>query len=443
MTSQWRPMLGHLLASVVFVDGPAGSSAEFTDDEKLSALREVYLGTGLLRRLSESWGARQATPNTNVCGFMVISRTVRLSRHPSSLDGTPKTFVGRDAIWLDDAVAAMGFPPGPSLFDRLQAIRRGLVILTFMGLGVGDAFPVFVTKYPCHHPAHAALGVVVLSWPDVMDRSDLNDKVDRVFAHEIGHVFDAPDEYGHCLTSHKHGPFDTANANCVMVSPTRPNPNPQDCLMRENHPVACPSTELHWGWLDADGDGTPDLFASGTLEPLQARAGTAGERITVRGRNAWDARMVAFGDAVTDTISVVNRDEIVVEVPRGVTGIVNVSFVTRRGLAAGSFDDSWFLIAPTSIPTGTAPVVFGLEPSTAPTGATVKILGANLRPPTVVAFGSSAADLSGLDPFTEGFGEQLEVPVPAGPAGAEVEVTVTTGNGASQPFPPFSTFRYP
>ncbi len=213
--SSFRPMLGHLLVSVVFVDGPAGTSAAFSTDEKNDALREIFAATGVLRRLGETWGASRPIPVRHVCGFTVVNRTVALSRDPAPLAATPpEIFDVRDRVWLEDVLAAMGFPDG-TFSERVQRLRQGLVTLTIQGLGVADAIPVFVTKYPCHHLAHCASHAVVVSWPGVVDMYPEN--IDGVFAHEVGHVFDAPDEYGHCTASEAAGFFDTPNANCTFL----------------------------------------------------------------------------------------------------------------------------------------------------------------------------------------------------------------------------------
>ncbi|MDQ3733568.1 MAG: hypothetical protein M3400_06135 [Actinomycetota bacterium] len=51
----------------------------------------------------------------------------------------------------------------------------------------------------------------------------------------------------------------------------------------------------------------------------------------------------------------------------------------------------------------------------------------SLSSPLSVLFGTEPADLSGLDPFAEGFGEELEVPVPPGAGTVTVSGTTATG----------------
>lgn len=438
--SSFRPMIGHLLAFVVFVDGPPGSSAAFTEDEKTLVLRECFVGAGLLRLLGEQWGRAEASPVHPPCGFTVLSRSVRLTRDPGALALAPRTFAARDALWMNEAYLELGFFSG-SLDDRNTALRKGLTARTFLGLGVADSFPVFVTKYASFHPAFVSNGTVVLNLPELLSDSGHADNIDGVVAHEIGHIFDADDEYGHCKNTDPHGFFNGLNANCVIESGPRPTPRVK-CIMDANDHVVCPTTVEAWGWVDRDHDALADLGVPATIQ-LPERATKPGDSFVIKGRNVWDARAVSFGDKVSDRIDIVNPDEIVVRVPDDVSGVVTVSVLTRAGLATGPFDDTWVLVAPAVTPAHLAgPAVFGVIPNSGPPGTQVKIIGAGLFLPRAVMFGGTAADLSGLDPFAEvGPATQITVPVPPGPSGT-VTVTVANSSGTSSPFPPFSDFTY-
>jgi hypothetical protein len=83
---------------------------------------------------------------------------------------------------------------------------------------------------------------------------------------------------------------------------------------------------------------------------------------------------VSFGGKVADQIIIHAPDSISVKVPAGVTGIVNVSVLTRAGMSSAAFDDTWVLVAPDNIPLS-GPKVFGVIPQSAPPGADVTILG--------------------------------------------------------------------
>jgi hypothetical protein len=210
--------------------------------------------------------------------------------------------------------------------------------------------------------------------------------------------------------------------------------------MDKNDHVICQHTALAWGWVDQNHDGLLDLADPATIE-LPERATSPGNLFIIKGRNVWDARVVSFGDRVTDVIGVNAPDSIFVTVPADVTGIVNVSLLTRAGMSSGSFDDTWVLVAPNAVPFPIGPAVFGVVPQSAPSGTKVRILGAGLRPVTAVTFGNVTADISGIDPDSTESSQQITVPVPPGASGT-VTVTVTTPAGTSSPFPPFSEFTY-
>ena len=79
--------------------------------------------------------------------------------------------------------------------------------------------------------------------------------IDRVVAHESGHIFGAPDEYGDCSVSANAGHLNIANSNCERLNPTS-----VDCLMKNNKEAMCPVTPGHLGWVDRNNNGTLDVL---------------------------------------------------------------------------------------------------------------------------------------------------------------------------------------
>jgi hypothetical protein len=71
------------------------------------------------------------------------------------------------------------------------------------------------------------------------------DNIDRVFAHETGHVFGAPDEYkdSKCECGGNHGRFGDPNDNCETCGPG------EICLMKKNDFTMCRHTYRHLGWV--------------------------------------------------------------------------------------------------------------------------------------------------------------------------------------------------
>lgn len=450
----YRPLAGHILVSVIFVDGPAGTEAAFTRAEKSEVLRAVYGATDLLRRLSLAWGAAQPVPMGPVCSFTVTHGTRPIGLPPWARETDPDRAAERDRVWLEAATQKMGLP-GP-LERRFEALRNVLVASTFAGMRVADAVPLFVTKYHCQWLAYAPYeGYVVVDWPDLLDRNSNN--LDGSLAHEIGHVFGAPDEYEgtqphgqpFCLATDKIGPFGTVNANCATLRaaqdgvPAVLNPAQVPCLMNHNSHVLCPSTPLHWLWRDDDRDGYVDLAAPATIT-LSDRVVAPGGELTVHGRNMWDVRAVSIGHAWTTQITRLDDkpDRLDFVVPIGVEGIVNVDVFTRAGGSVSSWEDTWVLVAaaaPEPLP-AEGPLVIGLVPAAGAPGTLVKVLGHRLGPTDAISFGGVPVDLTGRE-----FHEQLvaiEVPVPPHPTGGTVTVTVSTPAGVSPPFPPFTEFTY-
>jgi len=331
--SEFRPMVGHLLILVIFVEGPPGSTAALSEREKTDALLNVYRATGLLRRLSDTWGSQQVPPVKRLCGFTVLNRSVRVALDPGQLP-VGGSFSDVDAKWLEATTDILQLTGG-SVFERVERLRQGLIGRTFLSLGVADAFPLFVTNYPCSKPGHAPNHrMVIIPWTVVSATQTGN--VDGVIAHEIGHVFGAPDEYGHCVTSQVAGFFDTANTNCALVqrNPDIPNTGPRArCIMDQHAHALCPVTPIHWGWADADHDGLPDLMAPATVQGA-TRSVTPGTTEIVNGRNVWDARAVLFGDEVVGGPFKINSPtSIEVSVPASASGTVTISLLTRAGMS--------------------------------------------------------------------------------------------------------------
>lgn len=222
--SHFRPMLGPPAGLRDIRGRPPGFVGGLQQRrEECRALRGLPRDRGL-RKLSEDWAAAQPTPVPSVCGFTVFNRTVTPGRDPAPLAATPvENFELRHRIWLEDVLTAMGFPTG-SITDRVEQVRRGLLALTFLGLRVADAFPLLVTKYPCHRPAHAACQSVVLSWPEVVAGYPTN--VDAGFAHEIGHFSRRARRVRSLLDHGQRRILRNRNTNCALASQTPPLANP-------------------------------------------------------------------------------------------------------------------------------------------------------------------------------------------------------------------------
>ncbi len=113
----------------------------------------------------------------------------------------------REALWRDPAMAALGYSAD---FDGVKDYVNDLR----SSKGAQWAYVAFFTRYPLKHFGYAGRPRVVMG---VDNGSWGMDNIDRVFAHETGHIFGGPDEYrsSNCTCGSKHGFYGLANKNCA------------------------------------------------------------------------------------------------------------------------------------------------------------------------------------------------------------------------------------
>jgi hypothetical protein len=254
-------MIGPVAVGIVVVDGPPGSSAAFTDDERLTIAREASQGFDILYRLSES-AAVPANPHVL---FVAEIRRVTLTQPdpatipaPTNANPTSADYELREPPWRDAALAALGFPAGTAgvsaYMQQLQSKAWPIAVTP------ASAYVVFFTKYNTAWIAYAPGGlycVVQFSWVTdktgslfLSQRGYGPENIDQVLAHETGHVAGAPDEYfPYCKPTDTFGPSSTPNGNCQ----TDPNVPTGPCLMNriipDTTPTMCQFTPKHWGWV--------------------------------------------------------------------------------------------------------------------------------------------------------------------------------------------------
>ena len=458
-----RPLLGRIYVVLVFVDGPGTAAVD--QSARIEAFSECAAGQGVLGTLGASWGARQNPTITQPVSFALSGRHVQLTRDPRTLPARtgnrPLDWERIDKIWLDDVLTALGVPTGGTFDERMRKVAAGLAVTGWSWLNIDDVVPVFVTNYPTHWFAYAdgyrryATINVAQTWDEYPNHKHL------VFAHELGHVFGAPDEYedSTCTVAETAGPYDTPNANCAVLTRVPlvvPNPVSGPCVMNHNAAVACRSTESMWGWRDSDRDGYPDLAAEPTITTIEPRAASPRDFVTLVGRNMWDVVEVDFGggavtsdiryvrlDGAVDTVESADPvqkyhlDRIEVLVPPGVDGMREVSVRARGGWSHSPSTDTWLLVSrpgPGPAPVLTEPLVLELSPTSGPIGQELWITGANLARTTGVTISGQPATLKDVLDNTHVL---VEVPTTLSPGPADV--LVTTPSGTSLPWP-FSTF---
>jgi hypothetical protein len=211
---------GTVAVGIVIVQGPGALA--FSGAEVTKVVAEVQNGLG--------W---YATANP----FAGISFTYDIQVVTLGLPANPNA-PDLEAYWRDPAMGALGFSAnwsGVSAYVEDLRNRFG-TRWTYCG---------FFTKYPLQHFAYASIGGPRL----VMDYNNDGwgpDNIDRVFAHETGHIFGCPDEYAAsgCNCGGAWGRFGIVNGNCANCAAGGGVP----CLMKANDFTLCEYTPAHLGW---------------------------------------------------------------------------------------------------------------------------------------------------------------------------------------------------
>ncbi|MFF0747469.1 RICIN domain-containing protein [Streptomyces sp. NPDC004111] len=238
---------GSVAVGIVIVEGPT-AGLKFSAAERTKVVAEVQNGLGWLAS-----AAPQAAPSFHY-DVHVVPLTVAPDPNAGDLE----------ALWRDPALAALGYPAGGTGVLQYAEHLRGT-------LGTRWTYVAFFTKYPLNHFAYAFIGGPYL----VMDYANDGwgpDNIDRVFAHETGHVFGAPDEYASsgCDCGGAWGRFGMPNGNCENCA----QGGGVACLMRGNDFAFCPFTPAHLGlWLDSP------LISRATSKVADIRGASAGDGV--------------------------------------------------------------------------------------------------------------------------------------------------------------------
>lgn len=212
---------GDIAVAIMIVQGPT-PALKFTQAEILKIVAEAQNGLGFF-------------PTTNPLAG--ISFTFEIKNIKLTVPAAPDE-ADLESRWLDPAMASLGFGPGLSgVFDYAADMRTRL--------GTKWAYCCFFTKYPLWHFGYAYIGGPAI----IMDPANDGwgeDNIDRVLAHETGHIFGAPDEYASslCDCEGTWGRYGVVNGNCENCAAF----GGVDCLMKINDFVLCNFTPAHLGW---------------------------------------------------------------------------------------------------------------------------------------------------------------------------------------------------
>ena len=219
-TSEW--LTGSVAVGVVIVNGPTAAT-QFTAAEQTTVVAEVQAGLGWLGSFNPWAGVT----------WSYDIRPVNITTQ------TNATATDNESRWRDPAIGQLGFQQNwNGVLDYVRWLRSDR--------RTNWAYCVFFVKgYPLDWFGYAAINGPRI----VMEYA--NDgwgptNIDRVFAHETGHIFGAPDEYAssNCTCGGAWGRWGEANSNCENCAGAAG----VGCLMRANEWKMCRPTTRHFGW---------------------------------------------------------------------------------------------------------------------------------------------------------------------------------------------------
>jgi hypothetical protein len=353
-TATGTELVGLIATATIFVEGAAGTPEAFTDSERDIVFTSVINAQQQLGRLAKTY-----SPNHLLqCSFYnmfqsvviapgAIPQPTNTSASPTQRNQEKSTLEG---MWRPDAMTAAftanGLTPNtapgaPDLVNQFcNYLRTTTWLLPYMPR---RAFIVFVTKFPTGWMAYVdqvggERAIIQYDW--LISESPFGstgasgwgaENLDRVIAHEMGHLFGGLDEYAGCDVNARSGPDDEPNINCVNA-----NPASVDCLMKDNTRNAlCTHTPHHYGWVDTNGDNVVDAAPPNKIS-LSSPSGAAGDTIQISGRFLGETLTVVFTGVGSANFTIKSDTEIDVVVPQGSGNNVDVYVTTVRGVSSPS-----------------------------------------------------------------------------------------------------------
>ncbi|HEX6468399.1 MAG TPA: RICIN domain-containing protein [Streptosporangiaceae bacterium] len=157
------------------------------------------------------------------------------------VDVPPNPDVDQEALWREPAMRQLGYDGSwSSVGTYIEDLRQKF--------GTRWAYCAFITKYPLGWFAYAYVGGPYLVMNYYNDGWGV-ENIDRVYAHETGHIFTAPDEYAGsgCSCGGSYGArWGKPNDNCENCAQYG-----VPCLMKANDFSMCVYTPGHLGWMPA------------------------------------------------------------------------------------------------------------------------------------------------------------------------------------------------
>ena len=215
-------MTGKIAVGVVVASGPGSLAISQTEYKKIVSECQVGL---------KFWSDQAAKKGVTFKLWFVlysVRETISAS-NPTSCS----SYEACHNVFVDASLQSLGFSTGQTGKDNFAQFLKDTA-------GADGAFLGFFSKYRQSHFAYAYFG----GGPLYMQYSNDgwgSDQIDRVFAHEVGHVFNAPDEYAgcQCVELYGRGACTATNANCNNCTSSQGG-----CIMDSNDlGNLCESTE--------------------------------------------------------------------------------------------------------------------------------------------------------------------------------------------------------
>ena len=226
--SPYRTTLTGKIAFVAIIVSGPGSTA-ISESEKNTVISEIQAGLSF-------WTDQAQAAGVNLqfhlyYGYPHI--TVADSNYCSG-------YAGCHDLFANPALEKLGFETG-------KAGKDGVAQYIKDRSGADGAYIGFFSKYRQSHFAYAYFGGGPLYMQYSNDGWGTN-QIDRVFAHETGHVFNSPDEYTSncdCNKNYGEGMCSARNGNCQRCTSHQAK-----CIMDSNDLSLCEYTKKHLGWCD-------------------------------------------------------------------------------------------------------------------------------------------------------------------------------------------------
>lgn len=262
-------MIGRMAVALVFMESD-GSAENWDANSKQSMFNQAVQAL--------DWWCDKATEHGIDLSFVYeIEWQVPTTYEPIQCKKAPyytlDPFPGWDFDWVGDALTHLGYSDDwDGLFDYCNALRS-----RYQCNWAFQAYLVMAENDPDHEFANGSSGYSMPYYAGpyrtrshpmltVAYHYESNYYRARVFAHEVGHIVDCPDEYSGAQTCESgscdddFGYLSVDNGNCEAC-----NANSVDCMMQQNDPLLCSYTLGHLGWRDSDADGPPDPVDGNTF----------------------------------------------------------------------------------------------------------------------------------------------------------------------------------